>query len=161
MVQLVDGATTINTVSTYWAGKDRVVAQFNLTGAPGAQYDIVVYNPGGASAALIDAFQINGGPTAAADSPRQFALLPNYPNPFNPATTIRYRIASREHVELVVYDVTGAVVRTLVDETKPGGSYALDWDGRNDRGVAVSSGVYFYRINAGTFSDVRKMTLLK
>ena len=90
-----------------------------------------------------------------------FALLPNYPNPFNPITTIRYEIASREHVELRVFDVSGALVRTLVDEAKAAGAYSLEWNGRDDRGTPVSSGVYFYRLTAGAFSDVRKMTLVK
>jgi len=57
--------------------------------------------------------------------------------------------------------VSGALVRTLVNEPKPGGSYSLEWDGRDDRGTTVGSGVYFYRLSAGSFSDVRKMTLVK
>ena len=84
-----------------------------------------------------------------------------YPNPFNPETTIRYELASSSHVSLRVYDVGGAEVRTLVDANKAAGSYALQWNGRDNKGNAVSSGVYFYRISAGSFSDVRKMTLLK
>jgi len=88
-------------------------------------------------------------------------LLAAYPNPFNPETTIRYELASRVHVSLRVYDVSGAVVRTLVSGDKPAGSYSLTWSGRDDHGSAVGSGVYFYRITAGDFSDVRKMTLVK
>jgi flagellar hook assembly protein FlgD len=64
-------------------------------------------------------------------------------------------------VSLRVYDVSGAVVRTLVDESKAAGSYTLTWNGRDNHGSPVSSGVYFYRITADGFSDVRKMTLLK
>lgn len=161
VVELVDGATTIPSGSVYWAGKDRVLADFDLAGAPGGSYDVVIYNPGGASSALIDAFEIESGPTAAGDLPNRFALRPNYPNPFNPSTTIRYELASRANVELRVYDVSGALVRTLVNESKAAGSYSLEWNGRDDRGTAVSSGVYFYRLNAGSFSDVRKMTLVK
>jgi len=107
------------------------------------------------------AFEIEGAPTAAGDSPKQFALLPNYPNPFNPSTTIRYELASRTHVDLRVFDVRGALVRTMVDGVKGAGAYSLEWNGRDDRGTAVSSGVYFYRLTAGDFSDVRKMTLVK
>ena len=161
VVELVDGAITITPTSVYWAGKDRIMANFNLAGVPGGSYDVVVYNPGGASAALADAFTITGGPTAAGDSPRQFALLPNYPNPFNPATTIRYQIASQEHVQLRVYDVNGALVRTLVNESRAAGAYSLEWNGTDDKGSPVSSGVYFYKLTAGGFSDVRKMTLVK
>jgi M6 family metalloprotease-like protein len=159
--ELVDGVTTIASTSVEWVGKDRILADFDLTGAPNGFYDVVVYNPGGASAVLSDAFEVTGAPTAAGDSPRRFALLANYPNPFNPSTTIRYELASRARVELRVYDVNGALVRTLVDDVKPAGAYALEWNGRDDRGNPVGSGVYFYRLTAGDFSDVRKMTLLK
>jgi len=144
-----------------WVGKDRILAGFDLTGAPNGFYDVVVYNPGGASAVLTDAFEVSGAPTAAGDTPHSFELMPNYPNPFNPSTTIRYELAKRTQVELRVYDVHGALVRTLVDGVKGAGAYSLEWNGRDDRGTAVSSGVYFYRITAGDFSDVRKMTLLK
>jgi M6 family metalloprotease-like protein len=159
-VELVDGATTIVATSVYWAGKDRVIADFDLTGAPGGFYDVVVFNPHQASAALVDGFQIQGA-TAAGDLPAKFALMPNYPNPFNPATTIRYEIASRTDVELRVYDVRGALVSTLVNKSQAPGAYSIEWNGTDDKGSPVSSGVYFYRITAGSFSDVRKMTLLK
>jgi M6 family metalloprotease-like protein len=159
-VELV-GASTIAATSVEWIGKDRILADFDLTGAGSGLYDVVVYNPGGSNAMLDDAFEITGAPTAAGDLPAKFALLPNYPNPFNPATTIRYEIASRTQVELRVFDVSGALVRTLVNESKAPGAYSLQWNGRDDRGTAVSSGVYFYRITAGDFTDVRKMTLLK
>lgn len=160
-VQLVRGAQTFNSTSVYWAGKDRIVAQFNMTGGVNGLYDVIVFNPGGASAVLSQAFTLTGGVTGAGDTPRKNALLAAYPNPFNPLTTIRYELASRAHVSLKVYDVSGAVVRTLVNGDKPAGSYSLTWDGRDDHGSSVSSGVYFYRITAGSFSDVRKVTLLK
>jgi M6 family metalloprotease-like protein len=160
-VQLVRSAQTFNSTSVYWAGKDRIVAQFNMTGGVNGLYDVIVFNPGGASAVLSQAFTLTGGVTAAGDMPRKNALLNAYPNPFNPLTTIRYELASRTHVSLRVYDVSGAVVRTLVNGDKPAGSYSLTWDGRDDHGSSVSSGVYFYRIAAGSFSDVRKVTLLK
>jgi M6 family metalloprotease-like protein len=160
-VELVDGATTIASMNVEWVGKDLIRADFDLTGAPNGFYDVVVYNPGGASDVLTDAYEITGAPTAAGDSPRTFALLPAYPNPFNPSTTIRYELAARSRVALRVYDVNGALVRTLVDESKEAGAYSLEWNGRDDRGNPASSGVYFYRLTAGDFSDVRKMTLLK
>jgi hypothetical protein len=160
-VQLVRGAQTFNSTSVYWAGKDRITAQFNMAGGVNGLYDVVVFNPGGASAVLTQAFTLTGGVTAAGDMPRQNALLAAYPNPFNPQTTIRYEIAARTHVSLRIYDVSGAVVRTLVNEDKAAGSYSLTWNGRDDHNSPVSSGVYFYRITAGSFSDVRKVTLLK
>jgi len=160
-VDLVRGTQTFSSTSVYWAGKDRINATFDMTGGINGVYDVVVYNPGGASAVLVGAFTLTGGVTAAGDTPHRNALLAAYPNPFNPQTTIRYEIANRGHVMLRVYDVSGAVVRTLVDDVKAAGSYSLTWNGRDDHGSSVSSGVYFYRITAGSFSDVRKVTLLK
>jgi flagellar hook capping protein FlgD len=93
----------------------------------------------------------------AADS----ALSQNVPNPFNPTTLIRYELPEAEHVTLAVYDANGTLVRTLVDEVRPIGKNEITWDGRSDTGNAVGSGVYFYRIAAGSFSQSRKMVLLK
>jgi hypothetical protein len=88
-------------------------------------------------------------------------LSQNTPNPFNPTTLIRYQLADREHVTLAVYDANGQLVRTLVDETRPLGNNEVAWDGRSDAGLPVGSGVYFYRLTAGKFSEARKMVLLK
>jgi hypothetical protein len=93
--------------------------------------------------------------------PGQFALLENYPNPFNPSTTIRYDLAASVNVSLVIYDVLGQRVRQLVDLRQPGGSYSVVWDGRNGHGQQVANGVYFYEIKAGDFHGTRKMMLTK
>lgn len=93
--------------------------------------------------------------------PSVFSLRPNYPNPFNPQTVIGYSIPERCHVNLTVYNVLGQPVRTLVDETKPGGSYTTSWDGRNASGQNAVTGIYFYRIKAGEFVKASKMLLLK
>ena len=85
------------------------------------------------------------------------------PNPFNPATSIRYGVRERGHVSLKVYNVAGQLVRTLVDDLQapsPDGRQ-VTWDGRNDAGMQVSSGVYFYRLTAPGFTETRKMVLLK
>jgi Galactose oxidase, central domain/FlgD Ig-like domain len=94
-------------------------------------------------------------------SSHELTLHPNHPNPFNPSTTIRFEIASRGRAILRVYDVRGALVRTLFDETREAGPGSMMWDGHDDRGVVVSSGVYFYRLDAGGDSRTRKMVLLK
>ncbi|HEU4365059.1 MAG TPA: FG-GAP-like repeat-containing protein, partial [Candidatus Krumholzibacteria bacterium] len=89
-------------------------------------------------------------------------LAQNYPNPFNPATTIRFELpAGRHRVSLSIYDVTGARVRTLVDGTLPGGAHSATWDGRNNAGSPVGSGVYFYRLSTVGRAETRKMVLLK
>ncbi len=91
------------------------------------------------------------------------SLSQNFPNPFNPNTTIDYFVpeGSAQRVVLVVYDVTGARVRTLVDRVVPGGKYSAEWNGLNDRGESVGSGVYFYRLIERNFTQTRKMLLLK
>jgi flagellar hook assembly protein FlgD len=94
--------------------------------------------------------------------PRTLALHPNVPNPFNPTTTIAYDVpANGTNVTIRVYDVSGRLVRTLVDGQRAAGTHAATWDGRNEAGETVSSGVYFYRMVAGSFSEARRMVLLK
>ena len=93
--------------------------------------------------------------------PQQFGLFENYPNPFNPSTTIRYDLAGAVDVNLVVYDVLGQKVRQLVDMRQPGGTYSVVWDGRNGQGQQVANGVYFYELKAGAFHSTRKMMLTK
>ena len=98
------------------------------------------------------------------DAPVLVNRLDNaFPNPFNPTTTIRYSVKTSGHVTLNVYDVRGALVRTLVNESKipqPEG-FKVEWDGRDNAGAQVASGVYFYRLRAEGFSDTKKMVLLK
>lgn len=91
----------------------------------------------------------------------KITLNQNVPNPFNPETTIRFSLPSSERVTLNVYSASGALVRTLVDGVQPTGSHSFTWNGVDNRGNAVSSGVYFYRLTAGKFNDTRKMVLLK
>lgn len=93
--------------------------------------------------------------------PLQFALHANYPNPFNPTTTIRYDLPELADVRISVYNVVGQVVRTLVDRQDSPGQHEVIWDGRDDSGRPVSSGIYLYRMTAGDFTQSRKMLLLK
>jgi uncharacterized protein (DUF362 family) len=83
-------------------------------------------------------------------------LKNNYPNPFNPTTMITYQLSKTSYVRLTVYDITGRVVTTLVDGEKAAGSYSIPWNASN-----ISSGVYFYKLTAGNFSQVKKMVLIK
>ncbi len=89
-----------------------------------------------------------------------FKLYPAYPNPFNPQTTIRYDVPHETDVSIVIYDLQGRRVRTLVDEQKSG-SHKVIWDGTNSAGGKVASGLYLYHIKAGDFSETHKVTLLK
>jgi len=104
--------------------------------------------------------------TDVEDEPQQalakdFAIFQNYPNPFNPSTTIPFSLPLRSHVVVTVYNIAGQRVTRLVDEVKPAGSYHVDWDGRDQHGQTVASGVYLYELQAGECVDARKMLLLK
>ncbi|MFH1068636.1 MAG: PQQ-binding-like beta-propeller repeat protein [Candidatus Glassbacteria bacterium] len=101
--------------------------------------------------------------TSPVSLPQAFLLGQNFPNPFNPSTSISYSVPLGEKplVTLGVFDLRGRLVRTLVDSRKESGTYTVFWDGRDERGREMSSGVYFCRMQAGTFSQVRKMVLLK
>jgi flagellar hook assembly protein FlgD len=93
--------------------------------------------------------------------PREFSVSPNFPNPFNPTTTIKYDLPASAPVELVVYSLLGGKVRTLISREMEAGYHQVDWDGKNDAGVPVTSGVYLYRFTAGDYLMIRKMILLK
>ncbi len=93
--------------------------------------------------------------------PHQYALFANFPNPFNPSTSIEYALPEAAIVELSIYDILGQRVRTLVSGQQGAGFYRLAWDGRDQADQAVASGVYFYRLATAGFSQTRKMTLLK
>ncbi len=93
--------------------------------------------------------------------PQQFELLQNYPNPFNPETAISYRLPAVSQVQLEIYNPIGQRVRTLVNRRQAAGRYTVQWDGRNDAGQPVASGVYIYQLKAGErFVQSRKMVLL-
>jgi hypothetical protein len=100
--------------------------------------------------------------TIAGAVPTEFALEQNFPNPFNPSTTIRFALPKEAPVTLVIYNMLGVPVRTLVNgENLSAANHQVTWDGKDDAGLTVPSGVYLYRISAGTFQAAKKMTLLK
>jgi subtilisin family serine protease len=125
----------------------------------------VAYRVGGSLTAYSDSLFLIAAPTAVeiadATPAARFTLEPNVPNPFNPETMIRFATAQAGRVTLVVYDIHGARVRTLVSEWMPAGSFRSRWDGRNDHGTAVASGVYLYELREGGKRISRKMSLLK
>ena len=95
-------------------------------------------------------------------TPTEFALHQNYPNPFNPQTNIPYDLAEGGDVVLRIYNLLGQEVRTLVRERQAPGRYTVQWSGMDDRGVSVSSGIYFYQVSvAGKFQDAKRLMLLK
>jgi hypothetical protein len=108
--------------------------------------------------------QEGGGPQSegpAANLPTVFSLHQNYPNPFSSATSIRYALPTDSKVSLKIYDITGRVVRTLVDEEQKAQFYTINWDGRDNMGVKAASGIYFTRMVSGKFVATQKTVLLK
>jgi len=88
-------------------------------------------------------------------------LIGSFPNPFNPSTEIRFEVQGSRFVKIEVYNIRGQVVRTLVNDYFPAGRHSVEWNGTDDRGRTVGSGIYFYRMTAGEFSETRRMLLMK
>lgn len=99
--------------------------------------------------------------TSEEKMPKTFAVSQNYPNPFNPQTVIKYDLPKPGHVNITIYNILGREVRALVDEEQEAGYKSVGWDGKDDLGKDVASGIYFYRIKAGDFSMTKKMVLLR
>ena len=93
--------------------------------------------------------------------PRTLALRQNYPNPFNPTTSIMYDVPASATVSLRIFDMLGRNVITLVNEQQSAGTYSVEWNGKNSRGIQVTSGIYFYRLQAGQSATTKKMLLLR
>ena len=128
--------------------------------APSALIHDSVYIVAGIRAALSSAR--NSGLSET----REFSLEQNFPNPFNPSTTIRYNVGTRARISLVLFDMTGRQVTTLVEETKDPGAYSIVWNGKNSNAASVATGTYFYRLLAtredGTVTvETKRMTLIK
>jgi photosystem II stability/assembly factor-like uncharacterized protein len=140
------------TINDTFAPGETIVVRFRLYA------DAVVNGWGWA----IDDLSINStGVTAVDETPSAFTLAKNYPNPFNPKTTIAFNLDRSGPVKLRVYDVRGHLVRTLLDDVRGPGAHRIDWNGRDDRGRTSEAGVYFYRLEAGGRTLQDKMTLVK
>jgi hypothetical protein len=108
-------------------------------------------------------FGINmpGAPAQAVQSPATYALSQNFPNPFNPATSMHYSLAAPGDVHIVVYNTIGQEVRNLVSQYKLAGEYTAQWDGRDNAGREAASGVYVYRMNVNGFTQTQRMVLMR
>ena len=93
--------------------------------------------------------------------PKSFKLAQNYPNPFNPVTTLQYDLPENALVNITIHDMTGRVVRNLINSQQSAGFKLVRWNATNDNGAPASAGVYLYKIQVGDFVDTRKMILLK
>ena len=169
-----DGVVDIKDLITVASGMDRE------TDAPSPHYRNLKELPSRATVQqwLTEAQQLNlTDPTSqkgilflqyllASLTPRETALLPNYPNPFNPETWIPYQLAQPVNITISIYTIDGHVIRTLDLGYKPSGIYqsktrAAYWDGRNNVGESVASGVYFYTLTAGNYKATRRFVILK
>ena len=109
-------------------------------------------------------FNVVGGVGVDGDNaavPLSYNLKQNFPNPFNPVTTIAYGIERKDHVNLSIYNILGQRVKTLVNEDQEANSYEAIWNGDDEEGSQVASGIYFYKITAGDFVETRKMVLMR
>ena len=93
--------------------------------------------------------------------PKQFTLFQNFPNPFNPVTTLRYALPEDTMVNITIYDMMGRVVKTLINDQQTNGYKSVQWNATNNIGQPVSTGIYLYTIDAGKFRQTKKMVLMK
>ena len=138
---------------------------FSTENPPGWGYINDQNNPDNIFIYLIRAYVSLTMPTGVKQTvelvPSTFKLNQNYPNPFNPSTVISYQLASISKVRIKVYDILGKEIATLVNGQKPAGNYQITWDGTDNFGNKVTSGVYFYQINTDNFVQTKKMILMK
>ncbi|MDZ7263012.1 MAG: PKD domain-containing protein [candidate division KSB1 bacterium] len=148
-VQIINRIATVVVPNPDWLGQETII--------------FYAKDPWGLSGSSITNFAVKQSTTVDAEmgsTPVAFALHPNYPNPFNPETWISFDVPEPTAVKVVIYNRLGQKVRTLVDETKPAGRYQVRWNGCDDNGRRVSSGIYFYQLESSKFNATRKMILL-
>lgn len=154
-------------VKDYYGGNLPWISQFEgLNFQPGQASDYHTYDSTKSLIAVVEqAVLIFPKSTAVeeeqAEKPRDFELFQSYPNPFNNETVIKYSLSKPTQVSLLVFNILGQKVRTLVKDEKQNGAMTVSWNGKDDRGREVSSGIYFYRLKAGEFTQTKRMVLLK
>ncbi len=131
-------------------------------------YEFVILEVNGAQCefGLDDIYWESGGTVKVINSnqntsPKTFLLKGNYPNPFNPVTTLSYEILEPTFLEVIIYDIMGNVVNNLLSKKQTSGHKILQWDATDNQGKPVSAGVYIYRVSSANFSQTKKMILLK
>jgi hypothetical protein len=163
-------STTGETNGIHLSAADQDNGTFQWTAPPGATGDVTLYIAGhqgsvsGAntnlsfvSSEIVTDVEENGSP----DVPGGYLLSNNYPNPFNPSTSIAFDLPQRSHVTIDIFNLMGQEVARLVDEEYPAGSHTVTWNGMSSDGQSVPTGIYFYRLKAGDFIATKKMLLLK
>ncbi len=140
---------------------EQMEGDWTLTVADGASGDTGTLNNWCLRITYLGTVGVQDQPESGDSVPSVFALHGNYPNPFNPMTSIKFDLPKEAHVKVTVYDVAGRLVKTLVDEVRPAATHTVIWDGTDRTGRRVASGAYYYVVKGDTFSDVDKMMLLK
>ena len=127
------------------------------------EFVAIVYKAGYSvdTALLVPEIVLDAGDDSGNPLPESFALYQNFPNPFNPATTVRFDVPSTAHVVVGIYNVLGQFVNVLLDDQVAAGSHEVEWNGLDLAGCNVSSGVYFARLSSPGYSQAIKMSLLK
>jgi len=149
IINITNRIASITVPNSEWQGSETII--------------FYARDPYGATGSSITTFTVSTSTDVSNQDgplPTEFALYPNYPNPFNPETMIAYDVPKLSHIRLSVYNQLGQRVRTLVDQTKPAGRYKVIWDGTDDSGNKLTSGVYFYRLESDQFQATRKMILV-
>jgi hypothetical protein len=154
------GGGNIITPGSNPSGKGRMVVGMNQSNMSILAFGDSRNDAGGIYAQNVNYDGSFGGPTGIINygtaSPDKYQLFQNYPNPFNPNTIIRFQIKDSRFVTLKIYDVIGKEVASLVNDNMKAGTFEVNWNGEN-----YSSGVYFYKLIAGNFSEVKRMVLIK
>lgn len=141
-------------------GGGRVVFEIEL--AMGREYALAAQAPGASIGYRLFTPSMNTGVDGEQEMvPFSFALLQNYPNPFNPSTVISFDLGSPCRTSLIIYNSLGQEVATVIDRFLAAGRHSVTWDGRNGTGTPTASGVYFYRLVAGEFSETKKLALIR
>ncbi len=148
-------------LTTTWTDYHVVTAEAATASLADGIYDVVVENPDGQTAVLVSALAVDGGGPQTPTLPSALSLAQNYPNPFNPSTTLDFALSSEGDFRLDVYDERGRHVRRLDRGSRGAGYYQTQWDGLDDAGRTVASGLYFARLVAGGTAQQRKMMLIR
>ena len=160
-IVLNDGNGSFSSPSAhYTGGNGGFILAIELNG--GNYNDLVVaHNASNTVSVLINRLDTDVEDNNSASLPETFWLSNNYPNPFNPGTTVEYGLARFGHVQIDIFNLLGQRVRTLVDRTQRAGTHSVTWDGKDATGLAAVTGIYLYRLKAGDDIQTKKMLLLK
>jgi len=161
--QTVDFVSIFAVFDNVSAGAHTVEVWARAAGGGGTA-DGVLVDPGGWGGAIVVKLVNDGSGVSLPEIPPtqdEVILNQNYPNPFNPSTTIEYAVQHPSHVLLSIYNFSGQLVKTLIDENKNTGEYSIIWDGKDNSGNTVPPGNYFYQVKVGDFISTKKMILFK